>query len=108
MTTKPFPAYKKQRQSHGSEREEILSLVQRTKSAIVSRIKTIPDNHASLTTRQKEVLSLVILGKNNSEIANELFISLNTVTRNMTNIFVKTKTCNRVELTVYALKYKLI
>ncbi len=98
----------KQRQSHGSEREEILSLVQKTKSAIVSRIRPIPDTHAPLTKRQKEVLSLVILGKNNSEIADNLFISLNTVTRHMTNIFAKTKTCNRVELTVYALKYKLI
>ncbi len=97
-----------QNQPPGSEREEILSLVKRTKSAIVSPVSPIPDTHDSLTTRQKQVLGLVILGKNNSEIADELFISLNTVTRHMTNIFASTKTCNRVQLTVYALKYKLI
>jgi NarL family two-component system response regulator LiaR len=98
----------KKQQPIGSERAEILSLVQQAKAAIVSRHRPIPDTHAQLTTRQKEVLSLVLLGKNNSEIASELFISLNTVMRHMTNIFARTKTCNRVELAVFALNYKLI
>ena len=70
-----------------------------------------PDNAAvfaafphALTEREREVLTLVAMGRNNSEIAGELFISINTVTRHVTNIFTKTSTKNRVEAAVYAAK----
>ena len=70
-----------------------------------------PDNDAvfaafphALTEREREVLTLVAMGRNNSEIAGELFISINTVTRHVTNIFTKTSTKNRVEAAVYAAK----
>ncbi len=58
----------------------------------------------ALTEREREVLTLVAMGRNNSEIAGELFISINTVTRHVTNIFTKTSTKNRVEAAVYAAK----
>ena len=58
----------------------------------------------ALTEREREVLTLVAMGRNNSEIAGELFISINTVTRHITNIFTKTSTKNRVEAAVYAAK----
>ena len=58
----------------------------------------------ALTQREKEVLTLVAMGRNNSEIARELYISVNTVTRHVTNIFTKTSTRNRVEAAVYAAK----
>ena len=58
----------------------------------------------TLTDREREVLTLVAMGRNNSEIAGELFISINTVTRHVTNIFTKTSTKNRVEAAVYAAK----
>ena len=61
-----------------------------------------------LTEREREVLQLVVLGKNNSEIAAELFISINTVTRHLTNIFAKTNTRNRVEAAVYAARRRLV
>jgi DNA-binding CsgD family transcriptional regulator len=54
------------------------------------------------------VLRLVVLGKNNSEIAQGLFISLNTVTRHLSNIFAKTGAKNRVELAVYAVRHRLV
>jgi DNA-binding CsgD family transcriptional regulator len=55
-----------------------------------------------------EVLRLVALGNNNSEIAGELFISINTVTRHLTNIFTKTSTRNRVEAAVYAARRRIV
>ena len=61
----------------------------------------------SLTRREREILRLVVLGKSNSEIARQLFISLNTVTRHMTNIFSKTGTANRVEAAVYGTRHGL-
>ena len=62
----------------------------------------------ALTLREREVLRLVTGGKNNSEIARELFISLNTVTRHMTNIFSKTGTSNRVEAAVFAARHGIM
>ena len=53
-------------------------------------------NFHGITEREREVLRLVALGKNNPEIVAELFISVNTVTRHITNIFAKTSTRNRV------------
>ena len=96
------------------EQEELFSLLTKSKAAI-----TAPDLPASpiagfagyapgLTDREKEVLRLVALGKNNSEIAEELFISVNTVTRHLTNIFFKTGTANRVQAAVYAAQRRIV
>ena len=90
-----------------TEREEILALIQKTRSAIVDRNKTDIEV-CSLTRREREVMNCVVSGKNNSEIADVLSISLNTVTRHMTHIFRKTHTNNRVELVVFALKHNLV
>lgn len=43
-----------------------------------------------LSAREAEVLRLVILGKNNQEIANELFLAVGTVKAHVHNILVKT------------------
>ena len=72
------------------------------------RLNGIAGYTKSLTSREMEVLRLVALGKNNSEIARQLFISLNTVTRHMTNIFLKTGTTNRVEAAVYASRHGIM
>lgn len=87
-------------------RDELLSFFDSLKSEIVGNKREEP-YRAELTRREKEVLRLVSLGKNNSEIARELFISLNTVTRHMTNIFSKTGANNRVEAAVYAVQNRI-
>lgn len=51
-----------------------------------------------LSEREQEVLSLVNKGMSNRQVANELFISENTVKRHMSNIFKKTGTQNRHEV----------
>ena len=61
-----------------------------------------------LTQREVEVLRHVALGKSNPEIAEDLFISLNTVARHLTNIFSKTGTSNRAEAAVYASQNDLL
>ena len=55
-----------------------------------------------LTQREVEVLRLVAAGRSNPEIAQELFISINTVVRHLSNIFSKTGTTDRVEAATYA------
>ncbi len=52
----------------------------------------------NLSAREKEVLTSVLLGKNNKEIADELYISIYTVKRHMSHIFEKTGTKSRYEL----------
>lgn len=54
--------------------------------------------HYSLSNREEEVLSLVFEGKSNQDIAEELFISENTVKRHINSILKKTEAKNRHEL----------
>lgn len=95
-------------------RDSLFSLLTRTK-ATITRADRGPLSTGGfaafpneLTQREREVLTLLALGKNNPEIADDLFISVNTVTRHITNIFAKTSTRNRVEAAVYAARRHLV
>ncbi len=61
-----------------------------------------------LTERELEVLRLIAAGKRNKEIAEELFISPNTVLRHVSNIFAKTGVANRAEAATYAARHGLV
>jgi DNA-binding NarL/FixJ family response regulator len=61
-----------------------------------------------LTQREVEVLRLIALGKSNRQIAEGLFISLNTVERHVSNILAKTGAVNRADATGYALRNNLV
>jgi DNA-binding CsgD family transcriptional regulator len=61
-----------------------------------------------LTQREVEVLRLVGFGKSNRQIGEELFISLNTVERHVSNILTKTGTANRADATRYAIRNGLV
>ena len=52
----------------------------------------------NLSRQERNVQSLILEGKSNKEIANELFISLSTVKTHITNIYSKLKVSNRREL----------
>ncbi len=69
---------------------------------LLRRWQGLPGISMDLPNASGRVLRLVALGRKNPEIAAELFISVNTVTRHVTNIFVKTSTKNRVEAAVSA------
>lgn len=60
---------------------------------------TYPDG---LTEREVEVLRLVARGRTNREVAEELYITPNTVANHMKNILSKTSTANRTEAASYA------
>ena len=57
-----------------------------------------------LTPREREVLGLVVRGATNAEIAEKLFISVNTVTRHLTHIYTKTGTSRRAEAVRYGME----
>ncbi|WSY28146.1 helix-turn-helix transcriptional regulator [Kribbella sp. NBC_00889] len=51
---------------------------------------------AALTGREREVLTFLVAGRSNSEIAKDLFISDKTVSVHVSNILRKTGTTSRV------------
>lgn len=61
----------------------------------------------NLTPREIEVLLLIADGKNNKEIANELYISEKTVKNHVSNIFKKLDVNDRTQAAIYVLKNHL-
>lgn len=64
----------------------------------------VPDDQLTLTQRELEILSLVSSGCTNAEIADQLFISQETVKTHRKNMLQKNKMKNTGELIRYALK----
>lgn len=65
--------------------------------------KKMDDLIEPLTDREREVLKLIGTGKNNTEIADELFISKNTVKTHAANIYQKLGVKSRTQAAFYAL-----
>ncbi len=63
---------------------------------------------ATLSSRELEVLRLVAQGRENSEIAAELVISLPTVKHHISNILMKLQVENRIQAAVYAVRSRLV
>ena len=61
-----------------------------------------------LTVRELEVLKLVAKGMSNREIADELYISENTVKNHVRNILEKLHLHSRMEAVIYAVREKLL
>ena len=68
-----------------------------SKDAIEELMEAL-DPDKKLTAREKEVLIMMIQGKTNNLIAEELVISIYTVKRHANNIFKKTEVSSRAEL----------
>ena len=70
---------------------------------------SLPDSaQAKLTERESEVLSLMAEGKENAEIAEELFISPHTVKNHVSNILGKLESQTRIEAAVKAARGRLV
>jgi DNA-binding NarL/FixJ family response regulator len=66
------------------------------------------DANQVLTSREREVLRLVALGKSNEQIANMLCISKGTVRNHMTNVYNKLGIHRRVEAVLWAVQQGII
>ena len=62
----------------------------------------------SLTSREREILSAVVMGLTNREIAEKLSISEDTVKHHLSRIFDKVGVSHRLELAMYAVNHGLI
>jgi DNA-binding NarL/FixJ family response regulator len=63
---------------------------------------------AGLTNRELEILQLIVSGKSNKEIAQDLSLSVNTVSVHRANIMETLEIHNTAELVVYAIKNGLV
>jgi DNA-binding CsgD family transcriptional regulator len=61
-----------------------------------------------LTAREVEVLRLVAAGKSSREIGELLVLSVRTVDRHIANIYLKTATHGRAQVTAYAIRHGLV
>ena len=62
---------------------------------------------ASLTDREREVITLVGEGLKNKQIAERLFITETTVTHHLSSVFSKLDVSDRLELIIYAFRHGL-
>ena len=63
---------------------------------------------AELSQRELEVLKLIAIGKDNAEIAKDLFISPKTVKNHISNILMKLQIDNRIQAAVYAVRSGIV
>jgi DNA-binding NarL/FixJ family response regulator len=71
-------------------------------------IEVPPEAHLRLTDREREVLQLIAVGRDNSQIAEELFISVQTVKNHVGNILAKLEVENRIQAAVHAVRRRLV
>jgi len=79
-------------------------------AAIESHVSRLPAPAAwpdGLSVREVQVLRLVAAGRSNRDIGEELFLSLRTVERHITNVYRKVGVRNRSEATAYVINHGL-
>lgn len=79
-------------------------------SSIKKNIQTaVADTDAyGLSEREAEVLKLVSQGKDNKQIASELFLAEGTVRNNISKLLVKLKLKDRTQLAVFAIRNNIV
>jgi DNA-binding NarL/FixJ family response regulator len=66
------------------------------------------DEHADLTDRERTIINMVVKGKNNREIADELHLSEGTVKNMLSAIYARLNVADRTQLVVYAIQNHLV
>lgn len=66
------------------------------------------DSEIVLTSRERDVLKLIIEGKSNTEIANDLIISVHTAKAHVCSILQKLCVTDRVQAAVKAVRERLV
>jgi len=65
------------------------------------------DDMPSLTTREEEILRLLVEGLTNAEIAGRLCVSVNTVASHLKHLYSKLEVTSRAQATAYAVSHGL-
>jgi two-component system, NarL family, nitrate/nitrite response regulator NarL len=90
------------------EREGVSDAVRESEKGPSVILQDVSKPNWQLTPRQKQIVAEVASGKTNSEIAQELGMSEQTVKHHLTNIFDKVGVYNRLELALFAVHHSLV
>jgi two-component system, NarL family, nitrate/nitrite response regulator NarL len=84
-------------------------------SSLIDVLKTLTDPPApaekvklKLTARELDVVSCIVRGSSNRDIATQFSLSEETVKRHLSNIFEKTGVSTRLELALFAIEHRLV
>lgn len=77
-------------------------------AAQAGQVETKPERDYGLTTRETQILKLITEGYSNNEIANKLFVSINTTKAHVASILQKLEVDDRLQAALKALKEKLV
>ncbi len=85
----------------------------RVAASLVGRLRASsggerPQPRSVLSDREQEVLRLIAAGKDNDQIATELFISRHTVKNHISSILLKLEVTNRVQAAVLAVRAAMV
>lgn len=70
--------------------------------------KSLPSQQFPLNKRELEVLRLIVQGRSNSQIANELHLGTSTIKFHVSNILLKIGVASRTEAAAFAVQHKLV
>ena len=88
--------------------QRVANLVQALKE-LMDKAATTPERKTyGLTPRELEVVTCIVEGCSNRDIAKQFAISEETVKRHLSNIFDKTGVSTRLELALFAIAHKLV
>ncbi|MCQ2754848.1 MAG: response regulator transcription factor [bacterium] len=73
-----------------------------------SETNTAPEKDYGLTSRETQILKLITEGYSNNEIANQLFVSINTTKAHVASILQKLEVDDRLQAALKALKERLV
>jgi DNA-binding NarL/FixJ family response regulator len=88
-------------------REPVSNLLQYLRSLMESSTKLSRQKRFGLTPRELDIVSTVVAGYANREIAEHFKISEDTVKHHLSNIFDKTGVSTRLELALFAVNQSL-
>jgi two-component system nitrate/nitrite response regulator NarL len=78
-------------------------------NALMKQASTVPERKTyGLTPRELEVVTCIVEGCSNKDVAKQFTISEETVKRHLSNIFDKTGVSTRLELALFAIAHKLV
>jgi len=89
-------------------REAVTDLVRVLRDLIPAAGAEAKKKAFGLTPRELEIVSAIVLGYTNRDIARKFTISEDTVKHHLTNIFDKVGVSNRLELALFAIEHRLI
>lgn len=89
-------------------RDTVAGLVESLRSLVRSSEKREPQKTFDLTRRELEIISAIVEGYTNKDIAQKFSLSEQTVKHHLTNIFDKLGVSNRLELALFAVNHRLV